>query len=82
MAVNSGPVVVGDLGSDSRVDYSVLGNTVNIAARLEESVTRPGDIVIGGETYRQLDGQIPVEPLGEVQLKGLQQKVPAYRVLR
>ncbi len=81
IALNSGPMVVGDIGSNRRVDYTVLGNTVNVAARLEESVAPAGEIVIGVETYRLLNGAIPTEPLGEFQLKGLQQKITAYRVL-
>ena len=80
IAINSGPVVVGDIGSNRRVDYTVLGNTVNIASRLEESVAGAGEIVIGAETYQQLRGEIPAEALGEVALKGLQQKITAYRV--
>ena len=80
VALNSGPVVVGDIGSARRVDYTVLGNTVNVAARLEALVARPGDVVLGPETWRLLGGQIPAEPLGEHQLKGLQQKIMAYRV--
>ena len=82
IAVNSGPVVVGDVGSARRVDYTVLGNTVNVAARLESSVATPGEIAIGGETHRLLAGAIPTEALGERQLKGLQQKIVAFRVLR
>jgi adenylate cyclase len=80
VALNSGPVVVGDIGSARRVDYTVLGNTVNVAARLEAFVARPGDVVLGPETYRLLDGSIPTEALGEFQLKGLQRKITAYRV--
>ncbi|MFP5289090.1 MAG: adenylate/guanylate cyclase domain-containing protein, partial [Thermoanaerobaculia bacterium] len=49
VALNSGPVVVGDIGSARRVDYSVLGNTVNVAARLEAFVAQPGDVVLGPE---------------------------------
>ena len=82
VAINSGPVVVGDIGSNRRVDYTVLGNTVNVAARLEESVAQPGDIVIGEGTWRRLAGRIPTEPLGEKALKGLSQKISAYRVVR
>jgi adenylate cyclase len=82
IAINSGPVVVGDIGSARRVDYTVLGNTVNVAARLEAFVARPGDVVLGPETHRLLDGAFPTEPLGDFQLKGLQQKIPAYRVAR
>ena len=82
VALNSGLVVVGDIGSARRVDYTVLGNTVNVAARLESGVARPGDVVLGPETWRLLGGAIPTEPLGEFQLKGLQQKIQAYRVVR
>ncbi len=82
IGVNSGPVVVGDIGSSRRVDYTVLGNTVNVAARLEALVAQPDDVVLGPETHRLLDGTIRTEPLGELQLKGLQQKIRAYRVAR
>ena len=82
VAINTGPVVVGDIGSNRRVDYTVLGNTVNVAARLEESVATPGEIVLGDATARKLGGRIPTEPLGEVQLKGLSQPVTAHRVVR
>lgn len=81
IAINTGPVVVGDIGSNRRVDYTVLGNTVNVAARLEESVCTPGDIVVGDETFKQLAGRLPTSPLGEFSLKGLSQKVIAHRVM-
>ena len=81
IALNSGPMMVGDIGSNRRVDYTVLGNTVNVAARLEESVAPAGEIAIGAETHRLLAGAIPTESLGEFSLKGLQQKITAYRVL-
>lgn len=81
VALNSGPVVVGDIGSARRVDYTVLGNTVNVAARLEAYVARPGDVVIGPETFTLLAGAVPTEGLGELQLKGLQQRIAAYRVV-
>jgi class 3 adenylate cyclase len=55
---------------------------VNVAARLEQSVALPGDIVIGEETWRRLAGRIPTEPLGEKVLKGLSQKISAYKVVR
>jgi len=96
VAINTGLVVVGDVGSDRRVDYTVLGNTVNIAARLAQLVAGGGEIVIGPETRRQLDSQalgaqalggqasppIRTESLGTFQLKGMQQSLEAFRVVR
>ncbi len=82
IAIQSGPVMVGDVGSRKRVDYTVLGNTVNVAARLESGVAEPGEITVGGETHRLLAGAYPTEALGEFQLKGLEQRVHAFRVLR
>lgn len=80
VGINSGPVVVGEVGSSRRVDYTVLGNTVNIAQRLEEQVAQVGEVVVGAETLRQLAGAFASEPLGEIALKGLRQPVAAFRI--
>jgi adenylate cyclase len=83
VAVHSGPVVVGEVGSERRVDYTVLGNTVNVAARLEEAVAGPGEVVVSEATVERLgDGpEVAVEPLGELPLKGMRNRVVAYRLL-
>ncbi len=81
VGVNTGNAVVGDIGSDKRVDYTVLGNTVNIAARLEEHVAGPNEVVVGGETARQAGAAFELEALGEVRLKGITKGLPAFRIL-
>jgi len=80
VAINSGPVVVGDIGSASRVDYTVLGNTVNVSARLEEHVAKPGTVVLGETTQAAVQNLFPTEPLGTIQLKGLSRKIAVYRL--
>ena len=81
VAIHSGPVVVGDIGSARRVDYTVLGNTVNVTARIEEYVAQPGQVVIGETTQVAISDLFPTEPLGTVQLKGLSRKIAVYRVM-
>jgi len=73
-------VVVGDIGSASRVDYTVLGNTVNVSARLEEHVAKPGTVVLGETTQAAVQNLFPTEPLGTIQLKGLSRKIAVYRL--
>ena len=70
IAINSGPVVVGDVGSRTRVDYTVLGNTVNVCARLEAYVGEAGEITIGGETHRMLGGTIPTADVDALRAAG------------
>ncbi len=81
VGVNTGHAVVGDIGSDRRVDYTVLGNTVNVAARLESSVAGPNEIVVGEETARLAGNAFVFEPLGERRLKGLTKGTRAFRVV-
>lgn len=81
VAVNSGPVVVGEVGSEQRVDYTVLGNTVNVAARLEESVAGAGEVVVSAATLERLGEEAgEAQALGELALKGLRNRVVAYRL--
>jgi adenylate cyclase len=81
IAVNTGEAIVGDIGSQRRVDYTVLGNAVNVAARLEEFVAQPGDVVIGPDTYTAVAERFECAQLGFFALKGLSAQVPLYKVM-
>jgi adenylate cyclase len=80
VGINSGPAVVGNVGTEKRVDYTVLGSSVNIASRLESGVAKPGQLVISQPTLDRVVGSFDTEPLGEFALKGLQQKMPVFAV--
>jgi len=80
VGINSGPAVVGNVGTEKRVDYTVLGSSVNIASRLESGVAKPGQLVISQNTLDRVMGSFNTESLGEFALKGLQQKMPVYSV--
>jgi adenylate cyclase len=80
VGINSGLAVVGNVGTEKRVDYTVLGTSVNIASRLESGVAKPGQVVISQNTMDRIMGSFETESLGEFALKGLQQKMPVYAV--
>ena len=80
VGINSGPAVVGNVGTEKRVDYTVLGSSVNIASRLESGVAKPGQLVISQNTLDRTMGSFVTESLGEFALKGLQQKMPVFAV--
>jgi len=80
VGINSGLAVVGNVGTEKRVDYTVLGTSVNIASRLESGVAKPGQLVISQNTMDRIMGSFDTEALGEFALKGLQQKMPVYAV--
>ena len=81
IALNTGEAIVGEIGSERRVDYTVLGNAVNVAARMEEFVASAGDICIGPVTFEQTRGQFHVAQMGQFALKGLSTPVPMYKVM-
>ena len=80
VGINSGLAVVGNVGTEKRVDYTVLGSSVNIASRLESGVAKPGQVVISQNTLDRVMGSFETQSLGEFALKGLQQKMPVFAV--
>src|SRR5215212_8407831 len=80
VGINSGFVFMGNVATEKRVDYTVLGSSVNIASRLESGVAKPGQLVISQNTLDRVMGSFETEALGEFALKGLQQKMPVYQI--
>ena len=68
------------MGTSSRMDYTAIGNTVNIAARLE-SQAKAGEVVISQQVYERLKGRIRAESLGVRELKGIAGGMEVYKVL-
>ncbi|MEW9549629.1 adenylate/guanylate cyclase domain-containing protein [Nonomuraea sp. NPDC050783] len=77
VGVNTGPALVGNIGSPELRGFNAMGDCVNVAARLE-GVAEPGTVVIGETTLRQLGRGASVSPLGELSLKGKEERVAAY----
>ncbi len=78
--LNTGQVVVGSIGNDLRMDYTAVGDTTNVAARLQQ-VAQPGSIAIADPTYRLTAGFFHMRSLGEIRLKGKVEPVPAWEVM-
>ncbi len=79
IGVNTGPVVVGKIGDDLRMDYTAQGETVNLAARLQ-AVTPPGGVLLSEVTHRLVSGYFVTEDAGLHSLKGLDRPVRAFAV--
>ena len=81
IGINTGPVVVGKIGDDLRMDYTAQGETVNLAARLQQ-VAPPGGTRISEATMRLVSGYFVIEPTGQVTLKGLPAPVATFTATR
>jgi class 3 adenylate cyclase len=80
IGINTGLVVVGKIGDDLRMDYTAVGDTTNLAARLQQ-MAQPGSVVISAATHQHVAGFFEMRDLGEVPVKG-RAPVQAFEVLR
>ena len=79
IGINSGKAVAGEIGSINKKEYTVLGDVVNTASRLESSVAKPGMVVIGENTYEAVKDLFECRALGKATLKGKAKEVAGLR---
>ncbi|MDO5812480.1 MAG: adenylate/guanylate cyclase domain-containing protein [Bacillota bacterium] len=79
VGVNCGEAIIGNMGSEYRVEFAAIGDTVNTASRLE-GVAKAGQVIISKKVYERLKGRIDVTWLGNVSLKGKAKEVEIYQV--
>ncbi|MBI3028432.1 MAG: AAA family ATPase, partial [Candidatus Rokubacteria bacterium] len=79
IGLNSGEVVVRSIGSDLRMDYTAVGQTTHVAARMEQ-MALPGSILLSADTLALAEGYVEVKPLGPLPVKGLEAPLEVYEL--
>jgi len=81
--INTGPVVAGFLGAKGRMEYTVIGDSANVASRLTSSdIARRDQVVCSGETLRELGDDVDAVDLGAILVKGRAEPVPCWQINR
>ena len=80
MGINTGVCTVGNFGSEDRMDYTIIGGGVNLAARLETACPA-NEILISYETYAHVKDQIECQEEGQIEVKGISHPVTTHRVI-
>jgi class 3 adenylate cyclase/tetratricopeptide (TPR) repeat protein len=80
VGIHTGPVIVGTLGNDLRVEFKAVGDTVNLASRMQD-LAEPGTTYVTDETFRLTEGLFRVEALGEKAVKGRKEPVNVYHAI-
>ena len=81
IGINTGNSIVGNVGAENRMDYTVIGDSVNVAARLQQ-LAKGGEIIIGEQTYRQVKDRFRIEKKGEMPVKNKNKLILCYSVLK
>src|SRR5262245_52295812 len=79
LGLNTGPVVVGRIGDDLPMDYTAVGDTTHVAARLQ-TMAEPGTILISEATHRQVEGYIRSQPMGPMHVRNRSEPVSVFKV--